>query len=521
MGGDQDETIAFLEQPSTYGPAVVAVERIDTHASVLFLAGARAYKLKRAVRYSYLDYSTPDLRRIACKRELELNWRTAPELYLRVVPVTRDEAGLALGGAGAAVDWLVEMVRFDQSALFDHMAEEGRLTERLMRDLADRIAAFHDGAEVDRRAGGASTIAKVIRGNHENIRAHAGAFDLEQIERLRSGSERALASIAELLDRRREGGHVRLCHGDLHLRNICLLDGRPTLFDCIEFSDEIQRIDVLYDLAFLLMDLRHRQLGRHANQVFNRYMDLRDEGDGLAALPLFLSLRAAIRSHTGAATAARQPDPGRAEALRRENASYLTAALAFLKPSPPSLIAVGGLSGTGKTSLAYRLAPEIGRHPGARVLRSDVLRKRLIGVAPEMRLGEHAYTPAMSERVYRTLYQEAEAALASGQAIVADAAFLREDERAAIASVAQAARVPFAALWLEAPMATLQQRIQVRRQDASDANIAVLRRQPELLTGRIDWLRLDASAGDPERIASMARSALAPVVPGMGWTEQP
>jgi uncharacterized protein len=155
------------------------------------------------------------------------------------------------------------------------------------------------------------------------------------------------------------------------------------------------------------------------------------------------------------------------------------------------------------------------------VLRSDVLRKRLIGVAPETRLGEHAYTPAMSERVYRTLYQEAEAALASGQAIVADAAFLREDERAAIASVAQAARVPFAALWLEAPMATLQQRIQVRRQDASDANIAVLRRQPELLTGRIDWLRLDASAGDPERIASMARSALAPVVPGMGWTKQP
>jgi aminoglycoside phosphotransferase family enzyme/predicted kinase len=509
MSKDQEETIAFLERPDSYGPGVPEVQRLDTHASVVFLAGARAYKLKRAIRYSYLDYSTPELRRIACVRELELNRRTAPELYLRVAPITRGEAGLAIGGDGAAVDWLVDMVRFDQERLFSRMAEEGHLSERHIRDLADHIATFHDGAEVDRRSGGAAAIAKVIQGNDENLRVHAGAFDPKDIEALRSASQRALAALADLLDRRRDEGHVRLCHGDLHLRNICLFDGRPTLFDCVEFSEELHRIDVLYDLAFLVMDLHQRGLFAHANHVLNRYLDLREEADGLAALPLFLSLRAAIRAHTGAAAILRQQDPDRAARMRSDNPGYLAAAIAFLNVRPARLIAIGGLSGTGKTSLAHALAPELGRAPGARVLRSDVLRKRLVGVAPETRLGPDAYTPETSERVYRTLCMQAAAALRGGQAVIVDAAFLREEERSAIAEVGRAGGVPFDGLWLEAPMPTLESRIQARRDDASDATVAVLRREPQLQTGRIEWLRLNASPDEPERVARMARSVIA------------
>jgi predicted kinase len=329
------------------------------------------------------------------------------------------------------------------------------------------------------------------------------------LDRLIAAWRQLLASLAVLLERRRAEGHVRLCHGDLHLRNICLVEGRPTLFDCVEFNDEIARIDVLYDLAFLLMDLHYRHLTRLENQVFNRYLDLRDEAAGLAALPLFLSLRAAIRAHTGAAAAARQPEPERAALQRREATAYLDAACAFLASPAPRLVAVGGLSGTGKTSLAYAIAPELGRAPGARVLRSDVLRKRLMGVAPEVRLGSEAYTPAISARVYQLLCAEAAEALSCGQAVVADAVFLKEVERDAIAEVGRAAGIPFTGLWLEAPYEVMENRIRARCADASDATAAVLRHQRNMDKGRISWLRLDAKRNEPKQIARKAREALA------------
>ena len=514
MKGGQDETIAFLSRSETYGAGLAEVRRIDTHASVLFLAGERAYKLKRAVRFSYLDYSTPELRRRACEREVALNRRTAPELYLGVRPVTRSPDGvLSLAGDGEPVDWVVEMRRFDEAGLFDRMAEEGRLTHRLMRDLADRIAEFHDGAEIDRSHGGGTAIAAVIEGNRRNLRAAPDAFDAVALDRLHDRSSRELERIAPLLDRRREEGRVRLCHGDLHLRNICLIDGRPTLFDCIEFSDEIARIDVLYDLAFLLMDLRHRRLGGFANQVLNRYLDRRDEAGGLAALPLFLSLRAAIRAHTGAAAAARQTDPARAAEMRRDNAGYLELALDLLEPRAPVLIAIGGLSGTGKSTLAYGLAPDLGRAPGARVLRSDVLRKRQLGVSPETRLGPEAYGPERSQAVYRALCEEAGGALACGQAVIADAVFLRAEERAAIGEVARLAGAPFLGFWLEASPGILEERLERRRGDASDATVEVLRSQQAVTTGPIAWRRLDATPQEPERVLERARAALAEALP--------
>ncbi len=517
MVDDQEETIDFLARPESYG-RVTAVERIDTHASVVFLAGERVYKLKRAVRFSYLDYSRAELRRQACEREVVLNRRTAPGLYLGVVPVTRGPNGLELGGDGEVVDWLVEMARFEEAGLFDRMAGQGLLGERLMRDLADRIAEFHAEAEIDRAAGGTAAMAKVIAGNHFNLRSAAAALGLEKIDRLRAASQDALAQMATTLDLRREEGRVRLCHGDLHLRNICLFHGRPTLFDCIEFSDEIARIDVLYDLAFLIMDLLHRRLGGLANQVFNRYLDRRDEADGLAAMPLFLSLRAAIRAHTGAAAAARQEDSAEAAMLRGDVACYLDEALGFLAPAAPVLIAVGGLSGTGKSTLAYALAPELGRAPGARVLRSDVLRKRLMGVAPEIRLDSGGYRSKTTRRVYARLRTAAAAAIASGQAVVADAVYLREEERDAIAGVARTAGVPFLGLWLEAPADVLESRIAARRDDASDATLTVLRMQSRQGAGRIEWRRLDASPGDPNLVLEQARQALAQALLEPGGT---
>ena len=312
MADDQRAVIAFLRDPSSYGPGVERVDIVETHISIVFLAGERAYKLKRAVKLPYLDFSTEALRREACAAELALNRRTAPELYLELRPIGRDEHGaIGFGGEGPAVDWVVVMRRFDQAQLFDALAVSGGLEPRLMTALADHIARFHAAAEPPSEPGGATALQEVADTNHACLKAAGRAgFDAERVDSIRAKWSERLARLAPLLDARRPAGKVRRVHGDLHLRNICLFDGKPLLFDCLEFSDALASIDVLYDLAFLLMDLEFRGLGALANLVLNRYLDMSDEDDGLAALPLFLSLRAGIRAHvTATALADAGPTP--------------------------------------------------------------------------------------------------------------------------------------------------------------------------------------------------------------------
>ena len=504
-GDDQSEAIAFLSRPDSYG--VDAVERIETHASLVFLAGPCAYKLKRAVRFSYLDYSTLERREAACRAELALNRRTAPELYLEVRPIGRGAAGGLVFGGTPAIDWVLVMRRFDQAELFDRMAERGALSATLMRDLGDRIAAFHDSADVTRDFGGAAGMDWMIDGNSRNLRLFgADWFPPADVDRLDRDSRSALAALATLLDRRRADGRVRHCHGDLHLGNICLHDGRPTLFDGIEFSDVIANVDVLYDLSFLLMDLEHRGLRPLANVLFNRYLDRRDESDGLAALPLFLSIHAAIRAHVDAAAARRRDDA--AVPLHAEAGAYLDLALRLLRPAPRCLVAIGGLSGTGKSTLAQALAPDLGAAPGARLLRSDVLRKTMLGRPPEQRLPPDAYAPAVDARVYGGLRDAAHRVLGAGHSAILDAVHARPAERAAVASLAAELGVPFAGLWLEAPPSLLEARVDARRGDASDATAEIVRRQHGYDVGPMSWRRV-AADGPLDRVVESCRRALA------------
>ena len=401
MADDQRDVIDFLSTPSSYGAAVERVDIIQTHVSLIFLAGDRAYKLKRAIKFPYLDFSSAEQRRIACKAELALNRRTAPDLYLEVRALTRTaNGGVGFGTEGRVVDWIMVMRRFDQTALFDELAKTNRLNASLMTELADHIAAFHQAAEPRPDHGGAAALAAVVETNHCCLMAARDAgFASARIVEIRERSLEQLAAVGALLDRRDAAGKVRRCHGDLHLRNVCLFEGKPTLFDCLEFSDELASVDVLYDLAFLLMDLEHRGLADFANLVLNRYLDLTGEDDGLAALPLFLSLRAAIRAHVTAAAMERVTQSAAKPEMAAEARSYLELAAQFLRPRSCRLIAIGGLSGTGKSTLAAALAPCL----GARVLRSDVIRKRLFGVAPETQLPASAYTfplPCFDERIH-------------------------------------------------------------------------------------------------------------------------
>ena len=510
MSEDQRDVIAFLKDPSSYGPEVDSVEVIETHASLVFIAGERAFKLKRAVAYPYLDFSTADLRRRACKAELVLNRRTAPALYERVRALFRgvDDA-VSFSPNGEALDWVVVMRRFDQALLFDALAETGGLDTSVMEQLADHIARFHASAERYSDRGGAAEMAELAEVQYRCLAAPSQAgFSQDRVHEILEEWQRRVAGLAELLDRRRAAGKVRHCHGDLHLRNICLIDGKPTLFDCLEFDESLASIDVLYDLAFLLMDLEHRGLGYFANRVLNRYLDRSDEDDGLAAVPFFLSLRAAIRAHV-TATALDQAAPGGANAKMADDARrYLDLSERFLEPQPCRLITIGGLSGSGKSTLAAGLAPELGPRPGARVLRSDVIRKLLLGVDPEERLPATAYTRETSRGVYDALCRKAAARLAAGYTVIIDAVALTPEERSSFAEVACSAGVPFSGLWLEAEPEAMADRIRGRIRDASDASPEILAEQLRRDPGKIDWARIDAGSG-PEDCLAEARRALA------------
>jgi len=487
---DQSQTIAFLSRSESYG-GDAPVEVIETHISDVFLVGDRVFKLKRAVTYPYLDFSTRALRRRYCEAEVAVNRRTAPDLYKGVVAVTRaDDGGLALDGDGEAVDWLVEMARFKQSGLFDRMAVEGRLDRRLMGDLADAIAAFHQGAapcpDMD-PVGGLET---TIGGNAETFAEFGpGLLDMKAVEDLTRAQRVALSALSETLEERRNKGFVKRCHGDLHLRNICLWNDRPTLFDGIEFNDTFAEIDVLYDLAFLLMDLHHRGLGRLANVVLNRYLDGTGDNGGLACLGLYQSLRAAIRAHV-AATLGKGDEAG----------SYLALARDYLDPAPPRLIAVGGLSGSGKSRMARELAPHIGAAPGARVIRSDVTRKRLAGVSELTRLGPEGYTREMTGRTFRSVYEQTRQALAAGRSVITDTVFARPEQRRAIAAVAADLGVPFDGLWLQAPPDVMAARVSSRSNNASDADTDVLAMQMGYNLGDIDWTVIDSSGARDETL---------------------
>ena len=494
---DQHEVIEFLEASATHG---AQVERIDTHASIVFLAGARAWKLKRAVRYDYLDYATVERRRAMCEAEVRVNRRTAPTLYLGVVPVTRGAGGaLELDGRGTVVDWLVSMVRFDEDRLLDRVASRRALDVRLAASLGSAIATFHASAETRFDLGGAAALERVVRGNERGFAdAGGGILDHQACVALTRDLRERLASQASLLDQRRADGWVRHCHGDLHLGNIVLLDSGPTLFDAVEFNDDIAVVDVLYDLAFLLMDLERRALPAQASAAWNAYLTATDDLRGVALMPMFLSCRAAIRAKTSATASRLEGDMDARGVFESASREYLALAQRLLRPLKPCVVAVGGLSGAGKSTLAWGLAPQIGASPGALVVRSDDVRKRLAGVVPSDRLGREGYSAEMTVRVYQRVIERTVAIARGGGVGIADAAFLEPAQRTAIEQAAADAGVTFVGLWLDASEPRRIERISNRRDDVSDADAPIVRQQSLRALGHVTWHRIGAerSAGE-------------------------
>jgi uncharacterized protein len=501
----QERVFAYLADPATH-PDVL---RIDTHGASVFLRGDRALKIKRAVRFPFLDYSTLEKRKAACDEEIRINRPFAPQIYRRVVPITQTDGKLEIGGAGTPVEFAIEMTRFDENRTFDHLAASGTLDPALIDAVAKAIASSHARAAPAATEPWIHSIPGIVEGNTTAFR-EASEFPADEIDDLAQASLAAFSRLAGLLERRGRQGYVRRCHGDLHLANIVLIGKEPVLFDAIEFDPVIASVDVLYDLAFPIMDFLRYGRPIAANALLNKYLALTecDNLDALAALPLFMSLRSAIRSHVLLARINRNP-PNKADLLQSA-LGYFELARRTIHPSSPTLVAVGGLSGTGKSLAARALAPHIPPLPGAMVLRTDVLRKQHFQIKETDRLPESAYRSEVTAKIYEILADRASRILTSGHSVAVDAVFAHESERAAIAGVARRLNVRFSGLFLVTDLATRQQRIGRRDADASDATSEIAERQEKYDIGALDWTQVDASRA-PEQTLTRCLTHIAQI----------
>ena len=389
------------------------------------------------------------------------------------------------------------MRRFDQAKLYDRMASEGRLALASMPRLAAVIEAFHASADrVLSPEQAVRPLVEVLRDNEAEFAADADVLPAGPAIDLARASRDRLATLAPLLEARARGGYVRHCHGDLHLRNIVEIDGAPVLFDAIEFDDRLATIDVLYDLAFLLDGSRQARIAGRTPTPCSTPISRRKAAPAISSgLPRCRSFSpCGQRSGRRWKCCARAWRAGsQAEAVRDEARAYFALAREFLAPTAPRLVAVGGLSGTGKSAVSRAIAPWLGAFPGAVIVRSDVERKRLFGVAPEERLPARAYAPEVSDQVYAMSRKRAMMALFGGQAVIVDAVQAKPEEREALAALAAKLGVPFTGLWLEAPAKLMRERVAARRGDVSDATPSVVDEQLGYDIGAQGFTVIDAS----------------------------
>jgi hypothetical protein len=461
------------------------VQTIETHISTVLLAGEYAYKLKKPVDLGFLDFTTLDARRRYCEQELRLNRRTAPQLYLDVLPITGTAEAPRLGGDGRPIDYAVRMRRFAAADLLDERARAGLLDAAGIDRLAAAIAAFHLRAprvEASSPLGTAGVVGRWMLGNIDGMREHVrSGADRARLDALAAWTDRVLEGRAAALQARHRDGFVRECHGDLHLGNIVLVDGEPVPFDCIEFNDELRCIDVLSDVAFTVMDLLDRRQPRLAWRLLNAYLEATGDYGGVPLLRPYAVYRALVRAKVALI---RAQQPAVAPTLRVHQhgdfADHLALAEALAQSAAPLLIVMHGLSGSGKTLVAQHLLERL----GAVRIRSDVERKRMFGLGPTDRvdadLRAELYGGEATRATYDRLGAGARSIVDGGFTALVDAAFLRRAERDDFRALARQLGARFAIVECRAPAAVLRARLAARAtadRDASDATVDVLERQ--------------------------------------------
>jgi aminoglycoside phosphotransferase family enzyme/gluconate kinase len=476
--------IAALRDPRRFPGGVERVELIETHISWVLLAGDFAYKVKKPVDLGFLDFSTLEARRRFCDAELRLNRRTAPALYLELVPIGGTPADPRLG-AQPAIEYAVKMRRFDQDALLDRVAKRGALTAANVDAIADAVADFHARVERAPRGsefGAPERVVAFAEQNFEQIEPLAEApADLEHLESLQTWTGHEFTARRRLLSERKRAGFVRECHGDLHLGNIALIDGRPVAFDCIEFNDDLRWIDVMSEVAFLVMDLLDHRLDALAWRCLNRYLEATGDYEGLAVLRFYLVYRAMVRAKVACIRVGQGglDAVGKAR-LADDYRGYFVLARRLAESERPAIVLMHGLSGSGKTTVAQSLLESL----GAIRVRSDVERKRIHGLGALERTREALdaglYSAEATRRTYDRLAALARAIADAGFPAIVDAAFLRRSERDLFRDLARELGLPFVIATCQATEAALRARVAARERagaDASEATTAVLERQ--------------------------------------------
>lgn len=478
-----DRLLEGLRRPGCYPHPVGPIEILETHISAVVLTGSFAYKLKKPVVLPFLDFGSLPKRAFYCTEELRLNRRTAPQLYLDLVPITGTEDEPNVAGSGPAIEYAVRMRQFSQEALFDSMARRGALLREHARSLARSTAAFHarcPSADPSRASATAQGVLRSVCQNIDELKPlvsePAGRALLIELGAWMHSEH---ARLRHLIDERLRAGRVRECHGDLHLGNVALIDGVPTEFDCIEFSEDLRWIDVSSETAFVFMDLLGHGLPRLAWAFCDAYLEQSGDYEGAALLRLFAVHRALIRAKVAGIRALQTPSGGAEWARQRTRLEqHLTLARTLTGRARRALVIMHGLSGSGKSTLAAELIEQ----RGCLRCRSDVERKRLHGMTPEARSTDVAmvYGPESNERTYRRLAEIAELSVHSDYPMIVDAAFLRRSERDAFRALAARLGVPFAIVSCAGAVEALRERLAVRAArggDPSEAGAEVLERQ--------------------------------------------
>ncbi len=476
--------IRALQNPALFDHPVTRFEVLETHISTILLTGPYAYKFKKPVDLGFLDFTHLERRKFYCEEELRLNRRLAPALYLTVVPVTGSVAQPALHGGGSAIEYALKMVEFPQSAQLDRVLARGALTAAHVDRLADDIAAFHAhiaiaeptdtfGTAASVRAPAVENFAQV----HPCLDTAATRTDGADLERW---SEHTLNVLSTDFDARKCDGHVRECHGDIHLANMALLDDRVVVFDCLEFNANLRWVDVISEIAFLVMDLDYRGRADLARRFLNRYLERSGDYPGLRVLHHYLVYRALVRAKVACIRLRQDIDAPARDLARGDLAGHLGLALRYTQPRATPLVITHGLSGAGKTVLTQALLEQM----GAIRVRSDIERKRLFGLDAEARsageIERGLYQPDATLRTYDRLQTLAQDILAAGFPVIVDATFLKQAQRDAFRALADARGVPFIVLDCRAPEAVLRARVSARgikRKDASEADLGVLEHQ--------------------------------------------
>ncbi|MEA5505375.1 AAA family ATPase [Halotia wernerae UHCC 0503] len=471
--------IEQMLQPGFYPHAVTEpIQLVQTHISYVLLTGDYAYKLKKPANFGFLDFSTLEKRQHFCHEELRLNQRGAAELYLEVLPITQAGEQYHLGGTSEPVEYVLKMCQFPQESLFSKLFEQGKLNETHLEELGRVVAQYHAKIATNdyiHSFGEVPQVRAAFDENYEQTEKYIGGPQTQvQFDETKAYTERFFAERQELFESRIQNDYIRECHGDLHLRNIALWQDKILLFDCIEFNEQFRFVDVMFDIAYAVMDLEAQQRKDLSNAYLNTYIEQTGDWEGLQVLPIYLNRQSYVRAKV---TSFLLDDPGVPTAVKEEAAKtaaeYYKLAWEYTKPKQGQLILMSGLSGSGKSTTAKYLARQL----GAIHIRSDAVRKHLGGISLSERGGDDLYTAEMTQKTYARLLELGTILANQGFSVILDAKYDQQQLRQTAIAQAEKHQLPLKIISCTAPIEVLQERLVNRTGDIADATVDLLTSQ--------------------------------------------